>query len=174
MRKTSLALALIFGVAFAAPAWSQSPKSGEAQQGKTLWIAKFNCEPKAAPAVASVQRSDAAALQYSNLFSKVQSFATDAKQPAGSWSLQATETSFSRGSTAKRVMIGFGTGRAHLAMKYELRNPLGKVVWTKKIKSEPSLWSSTGTAGAIQNQDAAMSKQSEKLVDALSKHFSRK
>lgn len=171
MRKINLALTLALGLALAAPAWSQPRKSGEGNQGKTLWIAKFSCEPKAAAAVASVQQSDTAALQYSSLFSTVHSFATDSKQPAGSWSLSATETSFSGGSTAKRMMIGLGTGRAHLEMKYELRNPDGEVVWTKKIKSEPSFWSSSGTAGAIQNQNSATSKQAEKLVDVLSKFF---
>lgn len=71
-------------------------------------------------------------------------------------------------------MIGFGTGRAHVVMQYELRNPGGEVVWTQKIKSEPSLWSSSGAVGGIQNQDASTSKQSEKLVDALAKFFNSK
>lgn len=166
----------------AVPAWSQqNPKPAannedatSAQGQRNLWIAKFSCEPKAAAAVASVQQSDAAALQYSSLFKTVTSFASDSKQPAGTWSLSATETSYSGGSTAKRVMIGFGTGRAHVVMQYELRNPDGQVVWTKKIKSEPSLWSSSGTLGAIQNQDSSMSKQSEKLVDELAKFFGSK
>lgn len=173
MMKINVAVALALGLVLAIPAWPQPPKAGEGQQGKTLWIAKFSCEPKAAAAVASVQQSDTAALQYSNLFSTVDSFTTDSKQPEGSWSLSAKETSFSGGSTAKRVMIGFGSGRAHLEMTYQLRNPKGEVVWTEKIKSEPSFWSSSGTVGAIQNQDPAITKQSEKLVDALSKFLSR-
>jgi hypothetical protein len=141
------------------------------QAQRNLWIAQFTCEPKAAAAVASIQQSDAAALQYSGLFKSITSFTSDSKQPAGTWSLSATETSYSGGSTAKRVMVGFGTGRAHVVMRYELRDPGGEVVWSEKIKSEPSLWSSSGAVGGVQNQDASMSKQSEKLVDALAKYL---
>ena len=167
MRKaTGIVLAVVLGAALAAPAWSQGQRN--------LWIAKFRCDAKAAAAVASIQQSDAAALQYSSLFKNVTSFASDSKQPAGTWSLSATETSYSGGSTAKRVMIGFGTGRAHVVMQYELRNPDGNIVWSQKVKSEPSLWSSGGSLGAVQNQDASMSKQSEKLVDALAKFFDSK
>jgi len=68
-------------------------------------------------------------------------------------------------------MVGWGTGRAHVEMEYELRDPQGNVVWTNKIKTEPSFWSSSGTVGGVQNQHPAVSKQSEKLIDALTKCF---
>lgn len=142
------------------------------QQARNLWIAQFNCESKAAAAVASIQQSDLSALQYSGLFKAVTSFISESKQPTGTWSLSATETSYAGGSTAKRVMLGMGTGRAHVVMEYKLLDPDGKVAWTQKIKSEPSLWSSSGAIGGVQSQDAATSKQSQKLIDALSKFFS--
>ncbi|HKV28162.1 MAG TPA: DUF4410 domain-containing protein [Candidatus Acidoferrales bacterium] len=168
MRKLAgIALLVASSLSVAAPAWSQ-------QGQRNLWIAKFDCDAKAAAAVASIQQSDAAALQYSGLFKNITSFTTDSKQPAGTWSLSSTEVSYSGGSTAKRVLVGFGTGRAHVVMQYQLRNPEGDVVWSQKIKSEPSLWSSGGSLGAVQNQDASMSKQSEKLIDALAKFFNGK
>lgn len=159
-------------------AWSQNasqPATSVAATpapDKTLWIAKFICEPKAAPAVASIQQDDAAALQYTNLFKSVTSFATDANQPAGSWSLTGKEVSFAGGSTAERVIVGFGSGRAHVEMLYELHDPDGKVVWTKKIKTQPSFWSSSGAVGGVQNQHAAVSQQSQKLINELTKYFS--
>lgn len=174
--RLGMVLAMAFGVA--ASAWPQNATQPAANtatssvQDKTLWIAKFSCEPKAAPAVASIQQDDAAALQYTNLFKSVTSFATDAKQPAGSWSLTGKEISFAGGSTAERVIVGFGSGRAHVEMLYELRDPDGKVVWTKKIKTQPSFWSSSGAVGGVQNQHTAVSQQSQKLIDELTKYFS--
>lgn len=171
-----MAVALTLGLAVSA--WPQNAPQAPANnasgpaQDKTLWIAKFSCEAKAAPAVASIQQDDAAALQYTNLFKSVSSFATDAKQPAGSWSLSGKEISFAGGSTAERVIVGFGSGRAHVEMLYELSDPAGKVVWTKKIKTQPSFWSSSGAVGGVQNQHAAVSQQSQKLIDEITKYFS--
>lgn len=138
---------------------------------RQLWIAKFTGDDKAAAAVAGAQQDDLGTLRQSALFSKVVSFASDATQPAGTWSLSAKEVSYSGGSTAKRVVLGYGTGRAHLELEYRLTNPAGSVVWTKRIKTEPSFWSSSGAMGGVQNQDAAIDKQPQKLLDELSKFF---
>ena len=147
-------------------------KSAAPQPGaRQLWIARFTCEGKAVAAVAAVQHDDLRALRQSSLFGKVSSFASDATQPARTWSFSANEVSYSAGSTAERVMVGYGTGRAHLEMEYKLTNPAGSVVWTKRIKTEPSFWSSSGDEGGIQNQDAAVHQQAQKLLDELSKFF---
>ncbi|MFP5237794.1 MAG: DUF4410 domain-containing protein [Acidobacteriota bacterium] len=142
-----------------------------AQQHRTLWIAKFECDIKAASAVAAVQSSDASALQYSSLFDKVTTFSTDTQQPAGTWSLIAKETDFSGGSAAARALIGYGAGRAHIQMEYQLHDPSGKVVWTQKIKTKPPFWGAMGAVGAVQNQGEAESEQAQKLTEALAKFF---
>lgn len=147
-------------------------KSAAPQPGaRQLWIAKFTGDDKAAAAIAGAQQDDLGALRQSSLFSKVTSFSTDATQPAGTWSLSANEVSYSGGSTAKRVVVGYGTGRAHLELEYKLTNPAGTVVWIKKIKTEPSFWSSTGAVGGVQDQAAAIDKQPQRLLDELSKFF---
>jgi hypothetical protein len=138
---------------------------------RQLWIAKFTGEDKAAAAIAAAQQDDVGALRQSSLFSKVTSFSTDATQPAGTWLLSANEVGYSGGSTAKRVIVGYGTGRAHLELEYKLANPTGTVVWTKRIKTEPSFWSSTGAVGGVQDQAAAVDKQPQKLLDELAKFF---
>jgi hypothetical protein len=139
--------------------------------GRNLWISKFTCPAQAAAAVATVQKADLAALQQSSLFAGVSSFVTDSEQPEGTWGLSAKEISYAPGNAAERSMIGWGTGRAHLVMAYELRDPSGAVVWTQQIKTEPPLWSSTGETGGIQDQRAATREQPVKLLDALSKFF---
>lgn len=138
---------------------------------RALWVAKFKCKTRAAQAVAAVQQGDENALEYSSLFTTVSSFTKDATAPAGAWKLEAKEVKFSGGNAAVRGLIGFGAGRAHLVMRYQLVNPDGKVVWTKEISSKPSFWGSSGAAGAIQNQGAAERKQAQKLVNDLKKYL---
>jgi hypothetical protein len=147
------------------------PGPGVPNHGKSLWISKFTCQAEAAAAVAAVQKADLAALRQSSLFGEVSSFATDSEQPEGTWRLSAKEISYARGNAAERSMIGWGSGRAHLVMAYELRDPSGAVVWKQQIKTEPPFWSSSGETGGIQDQKAAMSEQPGKLLDALSKFF---
>jgi hypothetical protein len=139
--------------------------------GRRLWISKFTCQAQAAAAVAVVQKDDLAALRQSSLFQEVSSYATYSEQPEGTWRLSAKETSYARGSAAERSIIGWGTGRAHLAMGYELRDPSGAIAWTQEIKTEPPLWGSTGDTGGIQDQTPAVTEQPDKLLEALSKFF---
>lgn len=148
-----------------------APAAASSQPAMNLWIAKFECEPKAAQAVAGSQQADFAALQYSNLFSVVTLFSTQTTAPAGAWTLTGKELDFAGGSAAERAIVGFGSGRAHLVMLYELHDPSGKVVWSKKLKTEPSFWGSTGYVGPVQNQGAAWGKQGQALVNELQKYF---
>lgn len=150
---------------------AQQPQSQEPQH-RSLWIAKFTCNSKAALAVAATQADDSNALKYSNLFDGVTTFDTDSTEPKGTWSLTTDEVDFSGGSTATRALIGLGAGRAHIEMVYRLTDPSGKMVWTMKIKTKPSFWGSSGGFGAVQNQGAVVGEQAQKLIEALSKFFS--
>jgi len=164
---------LLLAVALLSPAisFSQNKKSDKGTPSATavLYIAKFSGETKAASAVGAAQSDIFNALNYSNLFQKV--IPNTEEQPTGAWALEGEETDYSGGSTAKRVMVGFGSGRAHLVMKYTLKNSEGTAVWTKEIKTEPSFFGSAGAIGAVQQQDAS-GKQGQKLVEALNKFFS--
>lgn len=148
-----------------------APAIRRKKTGKNLWIAKFKCEPKAARAVALTQRADFTALQYSTLFSHVTQFSSTHTAPADAWTLTGKELDFSGGNTAARSLIGWGAGRAHLVMLYRLRDGSRKVVWSKKIKTEPSFWGSVGHARAVQRQSPAWTKQGQALVNALHKYF---
>ncbi|HTV15464.1 MAG TPA: DUF4410 domain-containing protein [Acidobacteriaceae bacterium] len=142
-----------------------------AQTANPLWMAKFDCEAKAASAVAEAQQSDLTALQYSSLFASVTAFTAAPAAPAGAWTLTGKEVNYSGGNAAERNMVGWGAGRAHLVMHYELHDANGKIVWTSDIKTEPTFFGSTGDTGAIQNQNAAEKKQGQALVNALAKFF---
>lgn len=166
MKKLAALFAFVFALAmFPVASLAQ-------QQDRSLWIDKFSADAKAASAVASVQMSTANALKYSNLFATVKTFDTDAKQPEGTWLLTAKEVEFSGGSTAKRALIGFGSGRAKITMEYTLTDASKKAVWTKKITTKPSYWGAAGAMGAVQNQSGAVDEQAQKLVNALTSFFS--
>ena len=145
--------------------------SAQEKVERKLWIAKFTGETKAASALAATQAGDTNALKYSNLFDNLTTFETDAKQPEGTWSLTANETEFKQGSTAERVLVGFGSGRAVIEIEYKLTNPAGQVVWTQKFRTKPSFWGSSGAMGGVQNQGVAEDEQAKKLIAALSKYF---
>jgi hypothetical protein len=170
---TAFSCAVIACAAFAIGASAQQTQSQPSQpaQQRSLWIAKFSCDPKAASAVAAAQRRDFDALQYSKFFSSVTTFETDSKQPQGSWSLTANELDYNGGSAAVRGLIGWGNGRASLTMEYKLTDPSGKLVWTQTIKTTPSFWGSSGDYGVVQSQRPAVDEQSQKLAEALSKFF---
>lgn len=175
-----LSVSTAFSTGFAqdatAPATSpQTPPPAAAASavptGRILWIANFSTDPNAASAVASIQASEASALQHSNLFDAVKSFATDPVQPEGTWTLESKEESFSVGSTAKRALVGFGAGRSHITMDYTLLDPQKKVVWTASLTTKPPFCAVGGIIGAVQSQKPAVDEQPQKLIDALSKFF---
>ena len=144
-------------------------RTAAAQATNPRWVAKFDCDAKAAQAVAEAQQSDMTALEYASLFTSVTAFSTAPAAPAGAWTLTGKEINFSGGNAAERNMVGWGAGRAHLVMHYELHDAAGKVVWTGDIKTEPAFFGSTGDTGAIQNQNVAEKKQGQALVNALAK-----
>ncbi|MBW4038463.1 MAG: DUF4410 domain-containing protein [Acidobacteria bacterium] len=152
-------------------ATSTPSQDGTSGAKRKLWIAKFNTDTNAAAAVANIQISEANALQYSELFSSVKTFATEDNQPDGTWTLEAKETSFSGGSAAARALVGWGAGRSHITMEYTLLDPDKKVAWTGTLTTKPSFWGSAGAVGAVQNQGQAVDEQAQKLIDALSKFF---
>lgn len=141
------------------------PKNLAAADAKNLWLARFTGPSNATAVVASAQTADLEAIQQSGLFGKVSSFRTEAQKPDGAWELSADVISYSHGSTAKSMLVGFGAGRAYLVMEYKLKNPSGETVWTTKIKTHPSFWSSAVT----DLHNAKADRQAQKLLDELTK-----
>jgi hypothetical protein len=78
---------------------------------------------------------------------------------------------YANGNTAERVLLGFGSGRAHIVLAYELLDPSGAVVWSQSIKTEPPFFGSAGGMGGVQNQHQAEGEQPRKLIAGLSKYF---
>jgi hypothetical protein len=141
------------------------PMNLSAAQAKNLWLARFAGPSNATAVVASAETADLQAIEQSGLFDKVSSFRTEAKKPEGTWELSANVIKYSHGSTAKSMLVGFGAGRAHLVMEYKLKDPSGRTVWTTRIKTHPSFWSS-----AVTNlHDAKADRQAQKLLDELAK-----
>ena len=141
------------------------PSNVTAAQAKDLWLARFTSPSNATAVVASAETADIEAIEQSGLFGKVSSFRTEAQKPDGAWELSGDVVKYSQGSTAKSMLVGFGAGRARLVIEYKLQNPAGETVWTSKIKTKPSFFSTAGT----NLHNARTDRQAQKLVDELTK-----
>ncbi len=83
--------------------------------------------------------------------------------------LEAKLVDFAAGSAAKRLMVGFGSGRAHAGFDFIFRDAAtGDVVWTKRVKSTASFWFSGTTSSASQRQELPESV-AKKLIEEVKK-----
>jgi uncharacterized protein DUF4410 len=80
---------------------------------------------------------------------------------------------FDPGNAAKRMMVGFGTGRAHASFDFTLRDPAtGRVVWQKRVKQTASFWFN-GTTSSAAERGELPEGLAKKLVGELKKGRSR-
>lgn len=80
---------------------------------------------------------------------------------------------FEPGNAAKRMMVGFGTGRAHASFEFTLRDPsMGRVVWQKRVKQTASFWFN-GTTSSAAERGELPEGLAKKLVEELKKERSR-
>ena len=80
---------------------------------------------------------------------------------------------FDPGNAAKRLMVGFGSGRAHAEFEFALRDPAtGQIVWQKKLKQTASFWFN-GTTSSAAERGELPEGLAKKLVQELKKEHSR-
>jgi len=100
---------------------------------------------------------------------------TAEQQPAkeGVLRLSGQLVDFEPGNAAKRLMVGFGSGRAHAAFDFALRDPAtGQIVWQKKLKQTASFWFN-GTTSSAAERGELPEGLAKKLVEELKKQQSR-
>jgi hypothetical protein len=74
---------------------------------------------------------------------------------------------FAPGNAAKRLMVGFGSGRAHAEFEFTLKDPTsGDTVWKKKIKQTASFWFNSTTSSAAERSELP-DGVAKKLVEEL-------
>jgi hypothetical protein len=65
--------------------------------------------------------------------------------------ISARLVDFAPGNAGKRLMVGFGSGRAHAGFEFTLKEPAtGDTVWTKTIKQTASFWFNSTTSSAAE------------------------
>jgi len=70
---------------------------------------------------------------------------------------------FEQGNAAKRMMVGFGSGRAHAGFEFTVKDATtGDVLWHKTIKQTASFWFNGTTSSAAERAE---------LPEGLAKKF---
>jgi hypothetical protein len=75
---------------------------------------------------------------------------------------------FASGNVAERMVIGFGTGRAHAGFDFTVKDSrTGKVLWKKTIKETASFWSNSASSSAQRSE--LPEKVAKRFVEELQK-----
>ncbi len=116
----------------------------------------------------AVRESVVGGLKESGLFAEVLS-GDDTKDKTGVLELRGRLVDFAPGNAAKRLVIGFGTGRAHARFEFTIADAAtGEIVWQGSVKQTASFWFNgyTSSAGERAELPEGIAK---KLVKELNK-----
>ena len=81
--------------------------------------------------------------------------------------ISARLVDFAAGNAAKRLMVGFGSGRAHAGFEFTLKDPVtGETVWQETIKQTASLWFSSYTSSGAERAELPQ-KVAKKFVQEV-------
>jgi Domain of unknown function (DUF4410) len=93
----------------------------------------------------------------------------DAKDAQTDYVLEGTLVNFEAGNAAKRLMVGFGSGRSHATFDFVLKEAsTGQVVWQKSIKQTASFWFNGTTSSAAERAELP-DGLAKKLLEELKK-----
>ncbi len=140
-----------------------------AQQGKNLVILPFESSVKGAAGLPDATRTAVIAmLKEETLFGAVLT-PEDAKDKdkANILELSARLVDFEPGNAAKRILVGFGGGRAHAGFEFVIKDSKGEV-WKKTVKSTASFWFN-GTTSSASERAELPEGVAKKLVEELKK-----
>jgi hypothetical protein len=91
----------------------------------------------------------------------------EAKDKATLIEISARVVDFAAGNAAKRLMVGFGSGRAHAGFEFTPKDPVtGETVWQKTIKQTARLAFSAYSSSSAERAELP-EKLAKKLVQEL-------
>ena len=144
---------------------------------KELVVERFDSSIKGAIGLPdAVRNACVQAVKESDLFTEVitaeeETAKASEKDSAKQGGLRLTGqlVDFEAGNAAKRLMVGFGSGRAHAGFEFALRDPAtGEIVWHKKVKQTASFWFN-GTTSSAEERAELPEGLAKKLVEELKK-----
>ncbi len=89
------------------------------------------------------------------------------KDKATMLELSARLVDFEPGNAAKRVLVGFGGGRAHAGFEFVIKDSKGEL-WKKTLKSNASFWFNGTTSSAAERAELPEGV-AKKLIEELKK-----
>jgi hypothetical protein len=93
----------------------------------------------------------------------------EAKDAPADYILEGQLVNFEAGNAAKRLMVGFGSGRSHAIFDFVVKEAsTGQVVWQKSIKQTASFWFNGTTSSAAERAELP-DGLAKKLVEELKK-----
>lgn len=93
----------------------------------------------------------------------------EAKDAPADYVLEGVLVNFEAGNAAKRLMVGFGSGRSHAVFEFSIKeSSTGNVVWKKSIKQTASFWFNGTTSSAAERAELP-DGLAKKLVEELKK-----
>jgi hypothetical protein len=149
--KMSLATIAATALAAASPCFGQA--NGTIDLSKTAVIMPFENKVEDSRSAGLPQATQTAvleALKIEKMFARVMTpEEAGGTQENTRLEISGTLVSFDAGSTAKRLLVGFGSGRAHATFDISIKDTTsGNVVWQRTIKKNASLW--TGGSSSTQ------------------------
>jgi len=107
------------------------------------------------------------ALKDAKLFEEV--LTSEQAEETGTAMLHGRLVDFAAGNAAKRLMVGFGSGRAHARFEFTVEDVVsGRVVWKKAIKQTASFWFNSTTSSAAERAELP-DAVAKKLVEEMKK-----
>lgn len=157
MRQTQVVTTavLIAMVLVSAMCFSQAKGKG-LDLGKTLVVKPFESTVKGAATLPEATRQAVIQMMKDEaVFSAVLTpeEAKDKEKP-GLIELEAKLVDFAPGSAAKRLMVGFGSGRAHAGFEFTFKDAAtGEILWQRTVKQTASFWFNSTTSSAAERSE---------------------
>lgn len=176
MRKKNLLAGTVIFLAFLLAAGSPAQAQKKSLDAyKTVVVQPFETSVKGAIGLPEATRTSVIrALKEAGTFAAVLTpeeavtkLSPDDKTPR--LDLQAKLVDFAPGNAAKRLMVGFGSGRAHARFDFTLKDAAsGEVVWQGSVKQTASYWFNQYTSSASERGELPEGV-AKKLVEQLNK-----
>ena len=151
---------------------SSPVSAGSVDLSKSLVVKQFTASVKGAAGLPeAVRGSVVQTMRDDGAFKGVVKDEEAKDAPAG-YVLEGVLTNFEAGNAAKRLMVGFGSGRSHAIFDFVLKDSTGNVVWKKSIKQTASFWFNGTTSSAAERAELP-DGLAKKLVEELKKAQSK-
>ena len=143
-------------------------RGGSVDPGKPIVIKAFTASVKGAAGLPeAVRGSVVQTLKDDGTFKSIIKEEEAKDAPAG-YVLEGDLINFEAGNAAKRLMVGFGSGRSHAVFGFVLKDAAGQVVWKKQIKQTASFWFNGTTSSAAERAELP-DGLAKKLMEELKK-----